>query len=147
MVLAPFLKPGLYPFDNVGELSGLQLFVGELDVSRTTGSPTTRLTAGRFGELARKVASGMPISGTFTSGVQCEALGAFVASTCGAADAVLESVKQLLRQRLSATFDGKMRHEHETHLDERVMWRWRRSRGGVVLIAERRLQYHSGCVD
>ena len=107
---------------------------------RTASSPTTRLTAGCFGELAGKVASRLPVSGRFTCGVQGKALGAFVAGTCRAADAVLESVKQLLRQRLSATFDGKMRHEHETHLDERVMWRWRRSRGGVVLIAERRLR-------
>jgi hypothetical protein len=74
MVLAAFLKPRLYPFDNVGELGRLQLLVCELDVSRTTSPPTTRFTAGCFGELARKVASRLAISGTLTSGVQCKTL-------------------------------------------------------------------------
>jgi hypothetical protein len=69
MVLAHFFVPGLYPFDNVGELGRPQLFVGELDVSRTAGSPTTRLTAGCFRELAREVASRLPVSGRFTGGV------------------------------------------------------------------------------
>jgi hypothetical protein len=73
--------------------------------------------------LAREVASGLPVSRRFTGGVEGKALGAFVASTCGAADAVLESVQQLLRQRLSATFDGKVRHKHEKYLEEKVEWR------------------------
>ena len=74
MVLASFFKLSLYPFDHVGELGGLQLFVCELDVSGTTGSATTCLTAGSFGELAGKVASRLTISRTLTSRVQGKAL-------------------------------------------------------------------------
>ena len=74
VVLASFFKLSLHPFDNVGELGWLQLFVRQLDVSRTTGSPTTRLTTGCFGELAGKVAPRLTISRTLTSRVQGEAL-------------------------------------------------------------------------